>query len=376
MAQDLLNVPGGGEVWRIDGQPWLIYYVPNSEPPVPMGWRITNDDDLNAMFGPGQPVTYAKQIGREQWRQTGGVDMGVRVELANESDHPFEVFLANYEREAQVRPWLKDPEVLAHVSAAILEGREVTEAELKTTEWWKTHTDAERKWMTISASDPSTASEMIADNRFKVRDLLLQAGVSAPPGELVNVMADRWTRGDWSQDYLREQARLLGDRYTIGYVDEAVQETLQGINLETNRDVEDKVRQSVTRWLGPAYAAGWNEQHIAQWAAQLRTDPNAEVRLTEMLKKQRLALFPEYENENLAYEDIAAPWRSFAQQQWGQVPDETDPLFQKVIRLNDAEAAADLLRKEGVRRGVGKVVDDALKGSQQALGSQVQQSLV
>jgi hypothetical protein len=84
--------------------------------------------------------------------------------------------------------------------------------------------------------------------------------------------------------------------------------------------------------------------------------------LTQKLRAQRLALYPQYD-ENLTYDDIASPWRSFYTQQWGQeVVDERNSSFQKLIELNSTEEGAKWMRKEGLKRGVKKVEEDALAG--------------
>ncbi|MFO7165527.1 MAG: hypothetical protein DIU75_019605, partial [Mycolicibacterium hassiacum] len=144
--------------------------------------------------------------------------------------------------------------------------------------------------------------------------------------------------------------------------------------LDRTREREDEVRQMIQRWLGPAYAANWTDQHIAEWAGRLRNDPDAKQELEDVLRKHRMALFPEYDNPNLTYEDIAAPWRGVVQQIWGQTADETDPLFMRIVRTNDLATAEQILRTEGLRRGIGTVVNDVMAAATSAFGGGVQES--
>jgi hypothetical protein len=60
---------------------------------------------------------------------------------------------------------------------------------------------------------------------------------------------------------------------------------------------------------------------------------------------------------------------------WGQAPDEKDPLFMQVVKLNDLQAAQELLRKEGLSRGVGTVVTQGLAAIGSALGNGVRGAL-
>jgi hypothetical protein len=102
--------------------------------------------------------------------------------------------------------------------------------------------------------------------------------------------------------------------------------------------------------LGPVHPP--NERQIRRWSRQWRTNPEeARADLTARLRQQRKALYPEYEDDSLTYDDIAEPWRGFMAQYWGQTPDETDNVFQKLIKLNDSVEGGKLLRQVGYKRG-------------------------
>ena len=62
------------------------------------------------------------------------------------------------------------------------------------------------------------------------------------------------------------------------------------------------------------------------------------------------------------------------QQIWGQTADETDPLFMRIVRTNDLATAEQILRTEGLRRGIGTVVNDVMAAATSALGGGVQES--
>jgi hypothetical protein len=122
-------------------------------------------------------------------------------------------------------------------------------------------------------------------------------------------------------------------------------------------------------WLGPKFAP--SQKQVQRWAQALRDDEAAGLdSLKENLRAQRLALYPEYEDETLSYDDIASPWRGFQQQAWGiQTVDETSDTFQKLVKMNDTVEGARMLRQQGLKDGVEKVQDDVVT----ELGDQVSQ---
>lgn len=367
MAQQLNQVPPNLEVWRVDGRStYLVRLVPDTDPPIPLVWGVTSSEDGEALGIDG----YDRELTSEEFYKTGPIRSGTSRELLNTTEDPWQVIQSNYETEVKVKPWLADDEVLAKWLGAALEGRSLTEAELQGTDWWRTHTESERQWLALNASDPATAEQLIDDNRTRVADMFRSAGIDNASEDLIQTVADRWTTGAWSQIYATKQIELLSDPNLAGTLDPALTRLDDG--LDTTRQGEDEVENMLTTWLGPNH--GWGDDHIAGWASKLRQDPDARLELEDVLKRHRLALYPEYENANLTYEDIAAPWRGVFQQQWGQLPDESDALFQKVVRLNDRAQAEKVLREEGLKRG-NQTVANRLLSDLQVFGGQVRRSL-
>ena len=371
MPQDLHQVPPGAEVWEVEGRHFLVWYVPFTDPPVPLAWFVSSSEERKAL-GIDTNKIDRKFKSWDQFYATGVLRHGDTRELVNTRVHPWELLKQHYEQEVAIKPYLADPEILALWAAAMMEGREITEGELKTTNWWRTHSQAEREWLLLNASDPATAERLISDNRLRVADLLRSSGVANASEALINLIADNWTQGKWTEVYALQQIRLLADPYAEGELDPELRGMTEG--LDRTREREDEVRQMIQRWLGPAYAANWTDQHIAEWAGRLRNDPDAKQELEDVLRKHRMALFPEYDNPNLTYEDIAAPWRGVVQQIWGQTADETDPLFMRIVRINDLATAEQILRTEGLRRGIGTVVNDVMAAATSAFGGGVQES--
>lgn len=363
-----VQVPGGGELWRVDNGYWLIYTVPGTTPPVPMAWRVGDPARI------GNPPV-VKTMTTQEFQEAGALDFGSISEINNTSAHPFESFLNEYETEAGVKPWLWDPEIMALNAMAVLEGRAVTESELQQTEWWRTHSREEREWLEHVSRDPRTAAREVEDAVNALRGNLIKMGVEGVPEAAIRYIVNQSLTGKWSGAYSTQQINKLADPYVAVDMDAGLQEALAGVELNTLADNVETVRTEVAKWLGPAFAKGWTESQLRDWAGRVRNNDTALEELRTTLRQQRLALFPEYANPDLSYQDIAAPWREVWAQSWGQQADEYDPLFNRIIRTNDLGEASKMLRREGLNRGVGAVVDQALIGIQSAFGGQVRNPL-
>lgn len=521
---ELVKVPPGGELWKIGNENWVVYNVPGSQPPVPMGWRVT---DLAAVQPAGGSVPTARTLGsRSDAYALGMLNMGIDTELVEFSQDPFATFVQDYNEQAQANPMLQDEEVMALYAGAILEGRTPTPEELTQTDFWQSKGDAEREWLTLLTQDPETARDKKADHRRAVETMLREAGVADAPEGVVNLLADRWVGGAWSESFITNQVRGLADPYSgieltgeiinaardydpttgdasalaggeaavrkrledmftnrgldpnvhddgtveEGRLDRLVQQVLAGNGtgqtgsvpgdadytsdeqvLErvaemranrgltadpesddiwlrrikagthdlgdaraaiegkaasegrsladvrksldqqagthplTGRDVtrggEAEVQQLLQDWLGPALAAQYEGEWTRKWAGRMRNDPDAQIELVDELKRLRQAAFPEWDNENIRYSDIAPLAQTLFRNVWEEDPGETDPLFIDVLRMvgpggDGMNAAAARLRKEGLTRGVQGVTQAASSGILQASGGDVRQSLI
>jgi hypothetical protein len=283
-ADGKYTVPGGSEIWAgPDGFWYVVYKVPGTGTPI--AWRIENNDDVAAIFGPGNPWKVDRTLSADEWKSAGVLVFGASRMLANTNKHPFDAFVANFDTEAQIRPWLRDPEILALTTRAILEGRDVTEAELAGTNWWKGHTEGERQWIATAAKDPATAQQMVQDGHDRVRALMIKLGISNPPDKLVELIGNRLTAGTWTADYAQAQISKLADPYAPGNLDPTLAiwvKDLQndGVTMNTLKDNTDKVDQLIRTWIGPAYADSISKDQREVWASRLRNDPQAEEEIT------------------------------------------------------------------------------------------------
>src|SRR3990167_198442 len=191
MAQTLNQVPPNLLVWEVMGQTYLVRLDDRQHPPIPMAWLVATPEDRTAL---GITTVDRRFSSWDEFFRTGVLRFGDSRELANTTVDPADQIFSNYETEVRVKPWLGDPEIFTVWMAAALEGRGITEAELQGTAWWRTHTATERQWLSLNASDPATANQLISDNRARVADLFAKAGVDNASAALVEKVADLWTQ--------------------------------------------------------------------------------------------------------------------------------------------------------------------------------------
>jgi hypothetical protein len=364
-----VGLPGRPEIWEVDGKPYVVHYVPGYEPPLPMLWSIGSDELLQSYFGDND-VKFDTVVTQREVDAAGGLNFGVAEEVVLRGANPFLGWVSQFEREMEVMPWLEDPEVAALYASSWLEGRDPTEGELASTDWFQSKTAGEQQWIALQASQPETAKQKLESNRLSVRNVIEQAGIAGAPEEFVHFMADKWTQGAWTETYMMNQIALFADPEKTGKKDAEALEVLTGVNLDTTQDRVKYVEDEVRKWLGPVYGQ-WDKNQISQWAGKLRNDPDAADAFQKELSRQRMAVLPQYENETLTYEDIATPWRNYGFSKWGQQMDETSDEFQQMIAMNDTAQAGQMLREKGLTNGIKKVEDDFMNDLQKSFGGGV-----
>ncbi len=347
-----MSLAGNPALWKVGNDYYIVHETTGSDgEPLVLAWKAPSYSDVESFFGPDQEVIVNKTIDE---LPADVLMFGSTDELANMTEDPITTWRNTLETEAKTQPWLLDPDYQALSLMAVLEGRPLSESEIQQTNWWKTHTEAQRQWMKVFHGDPETAQQMMADNRMKTFDALRNAGVNNPSEELVNFMADQLTTGEWSQTYFTHQIQAVSDPAAGISIDPSLDDLIDS-PLDTTQAGEKEVRDLVLKWLGPTYGT-WDDELISEWAGRLRNDPDAELYLVEQLKDQKQAMFPEYMRE-ATYDTIAAPWKGYVYQAWGEQIDETDPLFTQILTMNDAGEAGKLLTQEGLNRGNNKVTN-------------------
>ena len=362
-VENLQTIPQGGEIVKSGDMYFVLYPIPGSN--VQINYSAT-EQDIRGLL----PLTFDNQTFREVNSNyiASTVPFGNIAELYNpeylqQGLTPWEGFIDYLDKEAELRPWLDDEEMVFLLAEATLEGRAVTEAEWKTTNWWRTHTQDERDWLLLSQGKPlddlpQDAVSKVQDDKIQIRNLMQQAGIANPPENVVNWVSNKFTSGNWSSVYTQDQIGLIADPSKIGNLDEDLQDFISGVDIDSTPAGEDRVTQLYNRYLGPVFG-NINDTLIAEEAGKLRNDVDYETELIKKLTAQKKSLFPMYE-ENVTYEEFAAPWQNFTNNEWGTQIDTTSDVFQEVLKLNDSTKVSKYLTQKGLEQGVDKVVNQAL----------------
>lgn len=372
------GLPGKPDIWKNSStnEWYAVYYVPGSRPPLPMLYHVPSNDDLDSFFGEGKDHKPDKILNDKAITSTGATVWGSTDMIPEQEGDPWSGFLDRMERAKDVQPWLEDPEVFALQSSAWLEGRAPERWEYEQTEWWQARSAAEQEWLWLTARSPEEANKKAESDYIAVYDRFRAIGVASPADEVVDYMAIRFSTGAWSESMLEEQMTALfgGDTAVnldagLGNLAREHDLTVADPTLHTNR-----VKDLFKEWLGPKFPP--SDQQIQKWSQALRDDEEAGFdTLNQHLRAQRLALYPDYKDETLSYDDIASPWRGFYTQAWGtETADETSDEFQKLIKLNDTEEAGKYMRQKGLEKNVKKVTEDAVAGITQNV-SQVREAV-
>tara|TARA_R100001082_G_scaffold91622_1_gene58237 strand:+ start:1459 stop:2934 length:1476 start_codon:yes stop_codon:yes gene_type:complete len=358
------GIPNGGEIVKAGDKYYILYKIPNTA--LSLSYEAT-ENDIEGLY----PLNFDEQ----SFRKVSEEDIALTVPFGNIAElydpellqsglTPWEGFVGYLDKEAELRPWLEDEEMVFLLAEATLEGRVVTDAEWKTTNWWRTSTQGQRDWLLVSQGKPldelpADAKSKLRDDKIAIRDALLEAEISNPSDELVNWISYKLTTGGWTPAYTINQIDLLSND---GDIDEDLSSFISGdgITIEGTRAGETKVENIYTEILGPVFGQ-MNDQLRRTEANKLRNDPNYEFKLREKLIGQKKSLFPQYA-ENATYEEFATPWLNFTNNAWGEQVDPSSVQFQEVLTLNNSVEASKYLTQQGLDLGKSKVVNEALQG--------------
>ena len=358
-----MPIPTGAEYWNVNGNYYIVYFITGTGTPI---YYDTSLQDLENIFGPVEFPGVQESVKTptsQQWNKA--IRFGDSLELANPNIYnpeqsPWVSFVDTLAKEAEIRPWLNDEEMVLLLAEATLEGRTVTDAEWQSTNWWRTHTQEERNWLLLAQSAttdfagdlPADAQRKINDDRLAIKNLMEQSGIANPSDELVNWVAQRYTTGLWSEAFTSDQITILADPTLEAEIDEKLNEFITSgeVDYNTTRAGESQVKRLVKEYLGPVFGGNIADSQINKWASMVRNDPDAEINIKDALLNMKKGLYPGY-NDELTYEEIAAPWRGFSTNTWGGTVDETSTLFQDIVKSNDVAKATTLLYNAGLKDG-------------------------
>lgn len=374
------GMPGHPEIWKDSdtGVHYLVYFPESGpQPPVPLLFEISTDEELKSLFGNHDPVA-DKELTAEQMMAAGSVKFGEMASIDRYDasgqliKDPWAGFTSRMDRAMDSMPWLaEDPEVFGLVAGAYLEGREIEPWELEQTEYFQSHSKAERESMRLQIGDPEGYADRQRTYESTVYDTIASMGLD-PNSDVVSWIATEYNAGRWTIDDVRQQAQVyagLGGPQELN-ADFASYLEQQGIETGGSANFREDIRTMFNTYLGPAFPP--DDAALSLWASRFADNPEAgRDALEEHLRTQFHTLFPNYDDPSATYATVAAPWRSYTQNIWGVPVDETDAAFQNIIQMNDPMAAQSQARKVGSDRGYARVTETMMSELEQGMRSGV-----
>jgi hypothetical protein len=385
------NVPQNSILIEAGGQLFLGYEVPGAYGqmyngnPIFMLYEVLGNDVFEAgILTQGASPQINVSLGSLEDLNQYGIIVGGTDELTDDVEHPFIRFTENFEAGKRVNPWLNDTEINPNTGVTYQQEAieflaeqaleqwtpETTQVRYEGSDWYRKSTTAQKTWLTTLLTQPQQANQNIQDKQIEVKIAMEANGIASPPDALVNWVAEKAVTGMWTQVYTDQQIALLADPYKPGTRDTGMVNFIEGVGVGTLDRLtvgEKTVRDLYRRYLGPSLGNA-SDTEIAEKAGQLRSDPDAEEQLKSYLEQQRLAMFGNYTNPTLTYNDIVQPYKNLVNQVWGQEVDETQDWFIKMVQDNDIEKAYTTLRQKGMEQGVERVQDQALNDLQRGIG--------
>ena len=385
------NIPKNSVLIEAGGELFLGYEVPGAYGqlyngnPIYMLYEVLNNDVFEAgILTQGASPQINVSLGSKQDLNQYGIVVGGTDELTDDVEHPFIRFTENFEAGKRVNPWLADTEINPNTGVTYQQEAieflaeqaleqftpEQTQVRYEGSDWYRKSTTAQKTWLTTLLTQPAQAEQDIQDKQIEVKIAMEANGIASPPDALVSWVADKAVTGMWTQVYTDQQVALLADPYKPGTRDTGMVNFIEGVGVGTLDRLsvgEKTVTDLYRRYLGPSLGSA-SDTEIAEKAGLLRSDPDAEQQLKSYLEQQRLAMFGNYTNPTLTYNDIVQPYKNLVNQVWGQEVDETQDWFIKMVQDNDIEKAYTTLREKGIDQGIERVQDQALNDLQSSIG--------
>jgi len=388
---DFSNIPKNAVTIQAGDKLFLAYEVPGAYgqlytgEPIHMLYEVLGNDLIEAgLLTEGATPNVNISLPSVDSLNQYGIIVGGTDELTDDVEHPFIRFVENFESGKRINPWLADTEInpntgityqqeaIEFLAEQALEQftPEETQTRYESSDWYQKSTTQQKTWLTTVLTQPVQAEQDIQDKQIEVRASMEANGIASPPDALVNWIADKAVTGMWTQTYTDQQVALLADPYKPGTRDTGMVNFIEGVGVGTLDRLsvgEKTVRDLYRRYLGPSLGSA-SDTEIAEKAGLLRSDPDAEQQLKSYLEQQRLAMFGNYTNPTLTYNDIVQPYKNLVNQVWGQEVDETQDWFIKMVQDNDIEKAYTTLREKGIDQGIERVQDQALNDLQSSIG--------
>jgi hypothetical protein len=170
------------------------------------------------------------------------------------------------------------------------------QATLMTTNWWKTHDAAERKFITLAATDPAEANQQMAAANVKAQQLLASTGVNVPAAQMKSILSTlsyNIAAKGWSD----QQAQYFAGQYV----------TLTGGRMSGDAETQYNNALQYAYSMGVTASNPWYQNMIRGIEQGTSTFTDVQAALKQ-LAVSKYSQFAQQINGGQTVQDLASPY--------------------------------------------------------------------
>lgn len=195
------------------------------------------------------------------------------------------------------------------------------------------------------------------------RNAVKSYGSELPP-KVLDYLADKTRRGYFTEGEANQQIQGIFDPYSKIPLDKNIIALLDGVDIQYTTDKEADVKELLNTYL-PDHLH--SEYDIAEVAGKMRNNSLYKDTFVKNLKKKRYQFYNMYD-EDIAWSTIVNSKQALAESILGQSLDSSNPLLDKIIRMNDLGKEQEELRSYGLDTGNQKVKTAMTKAMLETFG--------
>lgn len=190
-------------------------------------------------------------------------------------------------------------------------------AGLKSTNWYQSMSDSQRKAVVMQYTDPATYQKTISDAEIHIRTLATQMGVDPNDWDTMGKVATRYVQEGWTDEQARNELGLHLNFSNAGLLGGQAGQTVDNLNQYAYQ-------------MGVKNSDDWVRQNVMNIVRGISTEQDAK----NQIENQAIATFPQYEKQirgGMTVESLAQPYMQ-SMQSILEIPSGQVNLFDPTIR--------------------------------------------
>lgn len=276
-----------------------------------------------------------------------GTDLDLAGDVSitgNENAPGYKVFIDTLNKAMQLDPAIGykntagEYEILNLFLEASLEGRPVSQDDLRLTEYHKTSTAAQKKAISDRASNPADFARNQANLNLELYQHAINTGYGNPNMKVIEFLASETMLANMDKSQAKAQLDKIGNPRLKYALNAEVQALLNGDDINRSFGQQRVVKNNIDYYLGQGASANYDVQNLA-WEMEANPDYMEETFIPQLEAafKAKYTSWADSHIKSFAELDAALG------QQWltetGQtIADKTSPMYHKYLNTRDEEA--------------------------------------